>query len=241
MDNIVRFVMACIMSLLFVTNAFAQAAPASGNNSVYIDQTNADNSTVTITQSGSGNQIGDRTSLLQPAFLIDGNAMTVTITQDGMNNSIVGNFVGGDSTASITQTGSGNAFSLTQGNFGTNAGSMTLAKTGDNNTVTFTMASTANASNYLYNLTITGDSNTVTSTINSRYTENNITLTGNSNAFTTTQSGANGTSLTPGHKITSTIIGSNNSITIAQTGTTSPNVITLNVTGSNTTYSITQQ
>lgn len=236
MGNIVRILASCIMSLLFVTNVFA-----GGNNSVYIDQTNADNSTVTITQIGSGNQIGDRTSLLQPAFLIDGNAMTVTLSQDGMNNSITGNFVGGDSTLSVTQTGSTNLFSLTQGNFGTNGGSMTVNKTGDNNNVTFTLASTANAGNYLYNLTISGDSNVVTSTINSKYTENNITLTGNSNTFTTTQNGANGTAQAHGHKITSTIIGSNNTVTIAQTGTTTPNVITLNVTGSNTTYSITQQ
>ena len=84
--------LAFIMSLLFATGVFATN---SGNNSVYIDQTNADNSTVSITQTGSGNAVGDRASLLQPAFVIDGNAMSLTIVQDGMNNSIVGNFIGG--------------------------------------------------------------------------------------------------------------------------------------------------
>lgn len=230
-----------IMSLLFAGVVYGQAAPASGGNSVYIDQTTADNSTVSITQIGSGNQIGDRTSLTTPAFLIDGNAMTATITQDGMNNSMVGNFIGGDSTLTLTQTGNTNAFTLTHGNFGTNGGSMTINKTGDNNSVSFTMASTANAGNYLYNLTITGNTNTVTSTMNSKYIENNITLTGNTNTFTTTQSGANGTANSAGHKITSTVIGSNNAITISQTGTTTPNNITLNVTGSNLTYTINQQ
>ena len=228
---------AIIMSLLSTLDA---SATNSGNNSVYIDQTNADNSVVTITQTGSGNAVGDRASILQPAFLIDGNAMTLTITQDGMNNSIVGNFIGGDSTATLTQTGSGNSFSLTQGNFGTNAGSMTIAKTGDNNTVSFTMASTADTSNYIYNLTIGGNSNTVTSTMNSRYIVNNITITGNSNTYTTVQNGADGSANSPGHKITSTIIGNSNAVSITQNGTTTPNIINLNVTGNNTSTTIVQ-
>lgn len=229
--------LAFIMSLLFAASVFATN---SGNNSVYIDQTNADNSTVSITQTGSGNAVGDRASLLQPAFLIDGNAMALTIVQDGMNNSIVGNFIGGDSTASITQTGSGNSFSLTQGNFGTNAGSMTVAKTGDNNTVAFTMASTADTSNYIYNLTIGGSYNSVTSTMNSKYIVNNITLTGDHNTYTTVQNGANGTAQTPGHKITSTIIGNYNTVSITQNGTTTPNIVNLNVTGNNTSTTIVQ-
>ena len=229
--------LAFIMSLLFATGVFATN---SGNNSVYIDQTNADNSTVSITQTGSGNAVGDRASLLQPAFVIDGNAMSLTIVQDGMNNSIVGNFIGGDSTASITQTGSGNSFSLTQGNFGTNAGSMTLTKTGDNNSVTFTMGTTADTSNYLYNLTISGNTNTVASTMNSKYIVNNITITGNSNSYTTVQNGADGTSNSPGHKITSTIIGNSNTVSITQNGTTTPNIINLNVTGNNTSTTIVQ-
>jgi len=229
--------LAFIMSLLFAASVFATN---SGNNSVYIDQTNADNSTVSITQTGSGNAVGDRASLLQPAFLIDGNAMALTIVQDGMNNSIVGNFIGGDSTASITQTGSGNSFSLTQGNFGTNAGSMTVAKTGDNNTVAFTMASTADTSNYIYNLTIGGSYNSVTSTMNSKYIVNNITVTGDHNTYTTVQNGANGTAQTPGHKITSTIIGNYNTVSITQNGTTTPNIVNLNVTGNNTSTTIVQ-
>jgi hypothetical protein len=225
------------MSLLSVAVAHATN---SGNNSVYIDQTNADNSTVTITQTGSGNAVGDRSAILQPAFLIDGNNMNLTIVQDGMNNSIVGNFIGGDSTASITQTGSTNSFSLTQGNFGTNAGSMTIAKTGDNNTVAFTMASTADTSNYIYNLTIGGNNNSVTSTMNSRYIVNNITLTGNYNSYTTVQNGADGSANTPGHKITSTVIGNYNTVSITQNGTTTPNIINLNVTGNNTSTTIVQ-
>ena len=232
-----KTILLCIMSLLFVTNIFAQS---SGDNSVYIDQTNADNSTVSITQTGSGNKVGDRTDLVTPAFVIDGNAMDLTIVQDGMNNIIVGNFIGGDSTSNITQTGSTNSTTMTMGNFGTNAGTMNLTLTGDNNTTNWTFGSTANAGNYQYNLLAVGNSNAITSTINSKYVENNITITGDSNTYTTTQSGANGTSLIAGHKITSTIIGSQNVVSITQNGTTTPNIVTLNVTGSGTTHTIIQ-
>jgi hypothetical protein len=228
-----------IMSLLLTSNLFAQAQ-ASGGNSVYIDQTNADNSTVHITQTGSGNQVGDRSDLVTPSFVIDGNSMSLTINQNGMNNRIIGNFIGGDSTATLTQTGSGNIFKLTQGNFGTNGGNLTLTKTGDNNNVEMNMGTTHITNNYLYNLTITGNLNNVVSTMNSKYIENNFTIAGNSNNVTTTQIGAHGSATVVGHKITANIIGDSNAINITQNGTTTPNIITLNVTGSGTTHTIIQ-
>ena len=101
-------------------------------------------------------------------------------------------------------------------------------------------STTADTSNYLYNLTIAGGNNTVTSTMNSKYIVNNITLTGNHNSYTTVQNGADGTSNSPGHKITSTIIGNYNTVSITQNGTTTPNIINLNVTGNNTSTTIVQ-
>ena len=226
-----------IMSLLSFVNAFAVD---SGGNSVYIDQTTADNSNVSITQTGSGNQVGDRTNLITPAFVIDGNAMNLTIVQTGMNNSIVGNFIGGDSTANITQEGSGNSFALTQGNFGTSSGLLNITKTGDNNTVALNMGITSNAGNYNYSLTISGNTNNITSTINSKYTQNTMTITGSTNTVTTTQVGFNGNQSTPGHNVALSIIGNSNSVAILQNGTTFANAITLNISGSNTTTAITQ-
>ena len=225
-----------VLSLLFVGSALA----VGGNNSVYIDQTNADNSVVIITQSGSGNSVGDRSNLITPSFVIDGNAMMLTIVQDGMNNSIIGNFIGGDSAATITQTGSGNTFNLNHGNLGTNGGLLNLTKTGDNNNVEMNMGTTANAGNYNYSLTIAGNTNNVTSTMNSRYITNTMTITGDSNIVTTLQSGANGTSSTPGHKIELSLIGNLNTVSITQNSVTTPNIVTLNVTGNNTSTTITQ-
>lgn len=233
-----KTILSSIMSLLLATNVFAQAN--SGGNSVYIEQTNADNSTVSITQTGSGNQVGDRTDLVTPAFVIEGNSMNLTINQDGMNNKIVGNFIGGDSTATIDQIGNNNYTNLTMGNFGTNSGTMSIVMNGDNNSSTWLFGTTHNTGNYNYSLNIAGLSNIVHSTMNSRYIVNDITLTGDNNSYTTVQNGASGTSTSPGHKITSTVIGSQNVINITQNGTTTPNIITLNVTGSGTTHTITQ-
>lgn len=232
-----RLITFFVMVILAANAAFAVD---SGGNSVYIDQTNADGSTLSITQTGSGNVVGDPNSLVSPGFVVDGNNMDLTIVQDGMNNTVTGNFTGGDSTAVITQIGSGNSTLLDQGNFGTGAGNLNVTLTGDNNTTALHMATTANAGNYNYSLTVTGDTNAVTSTLNSKYITNSIALTGNLNTITTTQSGANGTSLIPGHSITTNIIGNSNTASITQNGTTTPNAVTLNVTGSNTSTTIVQ-
>jgi hypothetical protein len=225
------------MSLLLVGSAFATGG---GNNSVYIDQSAADNSMISITQSGSGNNVGDRNNLITPAFVVDGNSMNLTIIQDGMNNSIVGNFIGGDSTANITQTGSGNSLTLTQGNFGTNGGLLNLNNTGDNNFIALTMASTANTGNYNYAMTVSGNSNTITSTMNSKYITNTVDVTGNYNEITTVQNGANGTASMSGHQIQLSLIGNSNSISITQNGTAAPNIVTLNVAGNSTSTTIIQ-
>lgn len=229
-----KTILASIMSLLLGN------AVASGNNSVYIDQTNADNSITLITQTGSGNQVGDRTNMLTPAFVLDGNAMNLTIEQDGMNNTIIGNFIGGDSAMNIYQIGSGNTSKFDMGNFGTNGGVILTTLTGDNNNTDYTMASTANAGNYNYTLTVTGSNNTITSTLNSKYIMNMITITGDTNTITTVQNGANGTAQNPGHRIESTIFGNNNAVSITQNGTVTPNYVTLNIAGNSTSTTIVQ-
>lgn len=237
MKKITRNIVMMAVSLIFA--GFTMAAD-SGGNSVYIDQTNADNSSVSITQTGANNSVGDKTSLLTPQFAIDGNAMFLTILQTGMNNSIVGNFIGGDSTANITQLGNGNSLFLTQGNFGTSSGLLNLTYTGDNNIHNLSMGLLSNASNYNYSLTATGTSNLITSKVNSTYTFNNINIVGNFNELNTTQVGANGNATTQGHYINTNIIGSNNTASITQDGKTRPNQVTLNVTGSGTSTSIVQ-
>ena len=176
------------MGLLLVGSAVADTG-----NSVYIDQTNADNSTVSITQSGQGNMVGDPNNFSTPQFAIDGNNMALTVTQDGVGNALTGNFIGGDSTASINQTGNFNTVNLNYGNMGSNGGTLNIGITGDTNAVGLNIGTTNNASNYNYTLGVTGNSNSITSNINSKNTNDSFTVNGSSNTITTTQIGVNGT------------------------------------------------
>ena len=223
-----------VMGLLLAGRALAD-----GGNSVYIDQTNADQSSVTITQTGSNNNVGDPNTTTGDPFAIDGNSMFLTIIQDGMNNSILGNFIGGNSTANVEQTGNSNSTTLNYGNFGTSSGTVGIVLNGSNNNSILNIATLHNSSNYLYNLNITGDSNTVTSTVNSAYTVNNFSIAGNSNTLTTTQTGF-GTLSGGGHNITTNVIGNTNTITVSQDGNTIANSAVINLTGNNSAVSITQ-
>lgn len=225
-----------VMALLLATGALADT----GGNSVYIDQTNADQSTVSITQTGSNNNVGDSNTQTGTPFVIDGNSMNLTINQDGMNNSITGNFIGGSSTMSIDQTGNSNQSVLNMGNMGTGSGNYTLNIGGSNNQSTLNIGTTHDAGNYNFSATFTGDSNIMTNTVNSKKTDNTFTVTGDSNTITTTQIGNNGATGSRGHNITSTVIGNSNTLSISQDGVTNPNSVTVNVTGNSTTTNITQ-
>jgi len=231
-----KLITALVMISLYSSNSLADG----GANSVYIDQTNADQSTVSITQTGSNNSVGDPDNISTPSFGIDGNSMNLTIIQDGMNNNVRGNFIGGDSTANIEQNGNTNSTKLNYGNFGTNGGTLGIVLNGSNNSTELNIGTTRNSGNYNYGIVLTGDNNAITSTINSKYTTNSFSIAGDGNTVTTTQIGANGTSLINGHNISSSVAGSNNSLTVVQDGATNPNSVTVNVTGNNTTTAITQ-
>jgi hypothetical protein len=126
------------------------------------------------------------------------------------------------------------------GNMGTSSGSLIQSITGDNNTTTLNIGVTNDSGNYNLSTTLTGGSNSLTNNINSKNTINEFTITGDSNTYTTTQIGANGTALTGGHNIKSSVIGDSNTLTVLQNGVTNPNSVTVNVTGSGTTTNITQ-
>lgn len=234
--NIIRNLLLFVMLTVINQSSIGD----SGGNSVYIDQTNADNSTVNITQTGANNTVGDPTSIGSPSFQIEGNSMLFDIIQDGMNNAITGNLIGGGATADITQTGNSNYTNLNMGNMGTGSGTLSLDLTGSNNTTNLNIGLLHDSGNYSYLSTITGNNNTLTSTINSKYTENTFIVTGSGNAITTTQTGANGTNLIAGNNIAISNIGSNNTIGISQDGTTNPNSAIVNLTGDNAIVNIEQ-
>jgi len=212
----------------------------SGGNFVYIDQTNADNSTVSITQTGSNNTVGDPNSISAPSFVIEGNSMFVTILQDGMNNAITGNIIGGGTTANITQTGNSNFTNFNMGNMGTSSGLLNMTMTGSNNISNMNIGLLHDSSNYTYTALLTGSNNTLTSTINSKYTVDSFTVTGSNNAITTNQTGANGSNNVIGNNIAISNIGNSNSISIVQDGTTNPNSAIVNLVGNNAAVSVVQ-
>jgi hypothetical protein len=233
--NILRSILVLIISCT-ISSSLAD----SGGNSVYIDQTNANNSVVTITQTGSNNKVGDPDSVSAPSFQIDGNTILATIIQDGIDNALTGMIYGGDTLANITQTGNSNSSALNMGSMGTDTGTLNMNITGNTNSTVMNIGSTNNSSNYNYNLTMTGNNNLLTSNINSTFTVDTFSIIGSNNEITTTQIGAGGTSNSDGHSIAISNIGNYNTIEITQDGTTNPNSAILNLSGDNATVSITQ-
>jgi hypothetical protein len=170
-----------------------------------------DGATVTITQDGSSNRIGDDGT---PA-IIKGDANIVTIDQIGSSNTLDMVINGAAVTAIVTTNGSNNTQTI---NCGT-ANSATCGSSyikqqvdGDNNTVTQNLVA---ASTQHSEILITGDYNTVTHTTSGSGAHSGIiTVTGgvalSGNTISLTQGGTNAQQAT----ITST--GNGNAITVNQ-------------------------
>jgi hypothetical protein len=184
--------------LLFANNIFA--------NEIYVEQV-GDSSTVTITQDGTGNAIGDS---LVAAFM-GGGSNTVAIEQIGDNNTLAMIVNGASTNTTVTTHGSGNLQSITCGSTGTASCSGSTIKqiiTGDDNTVTTNLGT---GGNHISEITVLGDTNIIThSSTNTGATTAYITATGNTNTIGVTQSGT----LAKSVSVSST--GNSNSITINQ-------------------------
>ena len=76
-----------VISLMTSASAYGQST----TNSIYIDQV-GDGSTITLTQEGQTNTIGEGESETD-RFVLKGDGQTVTVTQDGNNNVIRGSVV----------------------------------------------------------------------------------------------------------------------------------------------------
>lgn len=175
-------------------------------NDIYIEQV-GDGSTVTITQDGTGNRIGDSNN---PTF-IGGGSNTVTIDQVGSNNQLDMVVNGASADVTVNTVGSGNIQNINCGTTSSASCSgsvITQTVTGDDNTITQNLGGGAN---HTSNISVTGDTNTVTHTsTNTATTSANITVSGNTNTIGVTQSGMVAKSVT----VTST--GNSNNISITQ-------------------------
>jgi hypothetical protein len=195
-------ILAVTLALLWSTSALA--------NDLYIEQV-GDGATITINQDGNSNRIG---SSATPS-LIKGDANLVTIDQIGSSNELDILVNGTAVTATVTTNGSNNIQTITCGTANSASCGSSFIKqqvTGDNNTVTQTLLA---ASTQHSEILITGDYNTVSHvTSGSGAHSGIITLTGgvalSGNNISLTQGGTNAQQAT----ITST--GNGNSITVTQ-------------------------
>ena len=249
------------MLALFATTAFA------ADNSIYIDQS-GDNSTIDVTQTGAGNVVrgiqGVGSSNATPAKIY-GDNNSVDIRQIGSTNTLnlgvntstaTGRSYGIDLTYYVTgnsgtatinsnndgqgTSGSnfidvrqtGNSAGLNLNVLGSKNDFTAVTSGGSNNSITATI----NADSTVNNISMTGGgSNTLTETITSNKATNNITTVGASNGITLTQSGTAGTN---GHAFTLDLTGSSSTFNVTQGGTIDTTV-NLKSVGSGNTWNIT--
>jgi trimeric autotransporter adhesin len=156
-------------------------------NEVYIEQV-GDSSTITVTQDGTGNKVGD-SGAGNEAF-IGGGSNTVTIDQVGSNNTLAMTVNGAAAGVIVDVTGSGNESTINCGttqSAGCSGSTIKQVIAGDDNIVTQNLGTGAN---HYSEINVTGDTNTITHTsTNSGASTVNITATGDLNTIGVTQSG----------------------------------------------------
>jgi len=175
-------------------------------NDVYIEQV-GDSSTITITQDGSGNKVGDA---LNAAYIGSGSNV-VTIDQIGSNNELNLVVNGASTNVVIDTTGSGNIQTVncgTTSSAGCSGSTIKQVVSGDDNTITQNLGAGAN---HYSEINVIGSSNAITHTsTNTGVTSAIITATGDTNTIGVTQSG------TLPQSITVNSTGNLNNITINQ-------------------------
>ena len=185
-------------------------SPTAHANDVYIDQVGS-GATVTILQDGSSNRVGDEGT---PSIII-GDANIVTIDQIGSSNTLDMIINGVAITATVTTNGSNNTQVINCGTANSATCGSSFIKQqvdGDNNTVTQNLVA---AATQYSEILITGDENTVTHDTSGAGAHSAIiTVTGGialgGNTISLTQGGTNAQQAT----ITST--GNSNTITVNQ-------------------------
>lgn len=214
--------LAAILSF-FVMVQYANAA----SNNILVDQI-GNSSTISFTQTGLGNSIGDPTN----HAILNGNSNAITIDQIGNNNTAAYSVNGDNNTLSHSFTGNYNQLSL----LCVTCSAITMTDTimGSSNIITRNFDTSASTST----INITSDNNTVT--INNDTSaiagaQSSVDISGgNGNQVQIRQTGAASTS---GHDTTLTIVGATNTVNIDQGGTVDSNVHAT-ITGSGNTMHI---
>lgn len=218
-----------IMTLMTSSFAYGQST----TNSIYIDQV-GDSSTITLTQEGQGNQIGDRST--QTPFVLQGDGQNVDVTMTGNQNTMNGDIKQSDgSSTTVVATGDSNKFVFDVGNAAAAGGSTSLITVaGSSNEMTFTQGATSSATNLNQTVTIQGDLNKYTSTVETNDVTNTVSITGDSNEMTMLQNGY------AGKNVDLTLAGNQNTIAINQKSTLNVDSIKINSVSTGSTFTINQ-
>jgi len=236
--------------MAFVASAMFWGSGYAADNSIYLDQA-GDNSTITMTQDGSGNKVkgilinGTAGGTTDPAKLV-GNAQTINIQQTGATNvlslgvnSTQGGTVSGYANIGVnlnyvvSDGGNTGYININNNGLGTATGNVVgITQSGGGATTTLNMTG---ASNSLSVLQSGGANNVFTGTINADETVTNISNTGGGgNETTVSMTGDKG-------QVSVTTVGATNVTNITQSayGSNGAQAI-VNITGSGNNTTITQ-
>ena len=252
------------LTRLFVALLLSTGLVYAADNSIYIDQA-GDNSTISITQDGSGNEVYDvgAGATSTTAATLTGDSQTVDIQQIGAANklklginSTVLSGIGVNLTYYMTGSNSVATLDFNDDGQGTLANLVFDVRQtgsyndlfadilGSNNSVTAVATGgsyndfsfTINADDVTVNASISGGGgNSLTTNLTSDSGLVDVTAVGASNTFSITQAGLGGTN---GHGITLDVTGSSNSFTTLQSGAIDTTIDITSV-GSGNTWSIT--
>ena len=203
--GIKRFLIFSLFMLL-CSNAYAI------DNDIYITQS-GDNLTLSITQDGGANKVGDSTTVVT----ITGATSNIDIDQVGDTNVIAGKWIAATTTLDLDMTGDSNTLNLDIDTGSSNTSSAIntkVAYTGDSNNFNVDIADNAAVATADFDIVMTGSSNVGTINLDANGGDTmNITATGSSNNFNAvTQSGSGAKVLTHTHT------GSSATINVTQTG-----------------------
>ena len=215
---------------------FALVSSAAFANEIYITQI-GDTLNLTVTQTGTGNSLGNSTTAAQ----FNGDDMTFTITQTGDNNAIDAVINGNTYTGTWSFIGNGNTVDLLcDSGDAAQCETVTLdiAVNGNTNDFTVYIGENKVADNLVADFTVDGDGNVIVANLDATNADvtviidNSASLAGG-NTFTIDQDDAGGVN---GHSITYDHTGGGGTISITQSGL---NDQTVNVTSSGDDHNVT--
>jgi len=204
------------MKGLVLAALLSTVATVAYSNDLFINQV-GDNLSLTITQNGDGNAIGD----VVTALTLDGNNMTFAIKQEGDNNTISAVIDGNTYTGEWEFFGNNNTVDLTCDSTAQSqceVVTVDILTTGSDNTYNVYIGEAKIADNLLISFDVSGDGNEITANLDA--TDADVTIIidnagGTGNTFTIDQDDAGSVN---GHSLTYDPTGGNSTFNIVQSG-----------------------